>query len=429
MLLAILLTRNRVLIVIGGVIVAGIFSFNAHGGLKPLSPSSWSGDVVLVSDPVTFPGRLVVDVDTSQGRMQMTASGAASRPLRGATAGTVLEVRGRTRALKNPERLASRHIRMSLMATEVSRVNTTALWRLPVDAVRSTVLRGSEVLPEDQQPVYAGFVIGDDRGSDPRVTKAFEDAGLSHLLVVSGQNVVFVMAVFSPALARLGRRSRSISLVAILLLFAAVTRFEPSVLRATTMAMFAILGAGAGRKLNGRVRLALAVAVLVLIDPLLISSFGFRLSVAATAGIALFAHPIASRLRGPVIVRQVLSVTIAAQLAVAPFIVPVFGPMPLAALPANVLAEPVAGLVMMWGSSVGIVAGTLGGWPALVLQLPAMIGVWWIMQVAEFSSNLPLPHLGLIEMAVVAALTTGGIWSGSLWRIRRQSLRSNEVSG
>ncbi len=116
--------------------------------------------------------------------------------------------------------------------------------------------------------------------------------------------------------------------------------------------------------------LALAVAGLVLIDPLLVHSLGFRLSVAASAGILLLARPLADALPLPGWLARPLGVTLAAQGAVAPLLVPVFGGMPVAAVPANLVAEPVAGLVMMWGCS-GRRGGRPGRWPRRRRRAPA----------------------------------------------------------
>ena len=209
-----------------------------------------------------------------------------------------------------------------------------------------------------------------------------------------------------------------------LLLFAAVTRFEPSVLRATAMAMLAVTGTASGRPLTTCRRIAVAVALLILIDPLLVESLGFRLSVAATVGIALFASGLARRLKGPEWFKRVLSLTVASQIGVAPLIVPVAGPMPLASLPANVLAEPIAGFVMMWGSTVGVVAGVIGGWPAAILQTPVRLGVWWIMNVAESCSELPLPRLSLPVIIAIALSALVLLRAYSSWRrTRRTPLR------
>jgi competence protein ComEC len=187
------------------------------------------------------------------------------------------------------------------------------------------------------------------------------------------------------------------------------------------MALIAVLGTTRGRPIDARLRLAAAVSFLVLIDPLLVESFGFQLSIAATAGIACLSQPLMKLLWGPVWFRQVVAVTVAAQIAVAPLIIPTFGPMPLASLPANVLAEPIAGFVMMWGSSIGLVAGLFGGWAAMVVLAPVRVGLWWILNVAKWCAALSLPRLNLWSVAALFVV-------GSLlfrWRTTRR-MRSVE---
>jgi competence protein ComEC len=411
--------RRAALLVLGGLSVA-VMSFHAREGVQPVESREWVGVVQLVSDPQTYPGRVVADVDSDLGRLELTATGRAASVTRQAFAGRRLRVGGTLRLLTHPERAEYRHVRMALSVSEASLQRGADLWRIPVDFVRNAILNGGKALPAEQRPVYSGFVIGDDRGSSDDVVRAFENSGLSHLLVVSGENVIFIIALATPLASRLPRRPRIFVLTLVLLLFAAVTRFEPSVLRATAMALLAVVGAASGRPLNARRRVAVAVALLLLIDPLLVESLGFRLSVAATVGITLLASGLARRLRGPNWLRQVLAITIAAQIFVAPLVIPSFGPMPLASLPANVLAEPVAGFVMMWGSSVGLLAGVLGGWPAVVLQAPVRLGVWWIMTVAKWCSGLPLPRLTLSAIVAlsVGAATVARVHSSQFWQRR-----------
>ena len=393
-----LLSRRMLLALTMGFLASSMFSFNAIAGLAPVTSQAWSGTITLVNDPQAFPGRVVVIGDTDLGRVQVTAASSAARELRQASAWSEFTVTGSLRPLANQERLLSRHVRMSLVATKVEPRDGGTLWRIPVETVRQLIRNGSEALPLEQRPVYNGFVIGDDRGSETAVVESFKEAGLTHLLVVSGENLVFVIAVATPLLVRLPRRTRVGVTIVILVLFAAVTRFEPSILRATAMALIALIGVGSGRPIDSRQRLAAAVSVLVLIDPLLVESLGFQLSIAATAGITCFSRAIMRAVRGPVWFRQVFSVTVAAQIAVAPLIVPTFGPLPLASLPANVLAGPIAGFVMMWGSSVGLLAGLVGNGPATILLLPVRAGLWWILNVASWCAALPLPRLNLVAI-------------------------------
>src|SRR5690606_1035348 len=102
-------------------------------------------------------------------------------------------------------------------------------------------------------------------------------------------------------------------------------------------------------------------------------SVGFTLSVGATGAIVALAEPLADALPGPRILREPLAVTVAAQLGVAPILLVTFGPMPLASLPANLLAVPAAGALMAWGITAGMLAGALGGDVATAIHLPTRL--------------------------------------------------------
>src|SRR5262249_53085091 len=181
-----------------------------------------------------------------------------------------------------------------------------------------------------------------------------------HLLAVSGANVAFVLALTRPLVRGLGLRAQLLAGLTVLVLFGTMTRWEPSVLRACVMAACSMTALFLGRPTAGVRLLPLAVVALVLADPFLIPSIGFLLSCGASAGIAFLAAPITARLRGPHWLREPLGVTLAAQIGVAPVLVPVFGSVPLAALPANLIAAPVAGPLTVLGLVTGV-AGGAGG--------------------------------------------------------------------
>src|SRR5437899_3009601 len=141
-----------------------------------------------------------------------------------------------------------------------------------------------------------------------------------------------------------------------------MTRWEPSVLRACAMAACSMTALYLGRPTAGVRVLALAVVVLVLADPFLVHSIGFLLSCGASAGIAVLATPFTGRLPGPHWVREPLGVTLAAQIGVAPVLIPVFGSVPLAALPANLVAGPIAGPLTVLGLATGVAGGLVGSW-------------------------------------------------------------------
>ncbi|HEY5886477.1 MAG TPA: ComEC/Rec2 family competence protein, partial [Acidimicrobiales bacterium] len=111
------------------------------------------------------------------------------------------------------------------------------------------------------------------------------------------------------------------------------------------------------------------------------------------------------RLPGPAALRESAAVTLAAQVAVAPLLATVFGGVPLVSVPANLLAGPAAGFVMVWGLLAGPVAGFV---PAVapVLHIPTGMALAWLDLVARGAAATPLgelrtPHLAVLAVAVL----------------------------
>jgi competence protein ComEC len=273
---------------------------------------------------------------------------------------------------------------------------------------RTAVLDGTRMLPATERALLAGFLLGDTRALPAALVDDFRDAGLSHLLAVSGANVAFVLALAGPLLGRLRLGARLGGGMAVLVLFGTMTRWEPSVLRASAMAALAMFATLLGRPASGRRLLALAVAGLLLADPFLLHSIGFLLSTGAAAGIVLLAAPFAARIPGPRPVAEALGVTAAAQLGVLPVLVPVFGTVPLVALPANLLAAPVVGPLTVWGFVAGVAGGVLGPGVAHWLQLPTYALLRFVETVASTAAKEPLAVdgrglSGLLALGCLAA--------------------------
>ena len=214
-----------------------------------------------------------------------------------------------------------------------------------------------------------------------------------------------MLALFAPLLRRSGLRGRVVVAFVVLVCFGTMTRWEPSVLRAITMAVVAMMAGALGRPTTGVRVLVLAAIGLLLVDPFLLHQVGFLLSCGASLGIALLARPITERLRGPLWMREVLGVTAAAQVGVAPVLIPVFGSMPLVALPANLLAVPLAAPLTMWG----LLAGVFGGLarplsPAIprLLELPTVGLLHALISVADLASRVPVAVDGRAAWGLIA---------------------------
>ena len=248
-------------------------------------------------------------------------------------------------------------------------------------------------LSASSRALFNGFVLGDPGGQQPVAEADFQGAGLTHLLVASGENVAFLLTLVAPVLQRSRLRTRWLITVVLLAAFVLVTRFEPSVLRAAVMAAVTATGASLGRPIAARRSLALAVTALVLADPFLVHSIAFALSVSASIGVLVLTRPIETLLGGPGGLRTALAVTVAAQLGVGPVLVATFGGIPVATLPANVLAAPAAALVVVVGLPCLVVAALPVPGAVVFAWCPRLL-LAWITRVAHVGASLPLGSLG-----------------------------------
>jgi competence protein ComEC len=335
-------------------------------------------------------------------RVELRATGSAAARLGDALAGERFLVQGALGPPPDGEWAVSRHLSGRLRVHRAEPGRPASAVPAAANALRRALVRGAATLPEDQRALFTGLVVGDDRAQSPALADSFRGAGLTHLLAVSGQNVAFVLALGGPVLRRLRIWPRLLATLVLVGGFVVLTRAEPSVVRAAAMAGVAAATVTVGRPLPRLRVLSLAAVVLVLVDPLLVRSLGFRLSLAATTAIVVLAAPLARRLPLPRWVAEPLAVTLAAQAGVAPFLVTAFGPLPLASVPANLLVVPAAGAVMAWGMSAGLLAGALGPL-AVVVHLPTRALLWWIELVASRAAAAPLGRLDLGAVGLVAA--------------------------
>ena len=311
-----LVLRRPWLLWTGSLLLASCLGARAWAGLAPASPRPVAATVTLVTDPEAAFGSTSAIVRHDGRRLELRAREGAGGVLGQRLAGEQVRVAGRIRPPPPGSRwLQVRHVVGRLDADQLDPAGPGGpVWRA-ANRVRRTLASGTRSLPPRRRALFNGLVLGDDREQPATLTDDFRGAGLSHLLAVSGQNVAFVLALLGPVRRRLGLTGRWLTATAAIGAFALLTRFEPSVLRASFMAGLAVTATALGRPASTLRLLALAVAALVLIDPLLVHSVGFQLSVAASAGIVLLSPRLASALPGPSSLREALAVTLAAQLA------------------------------------------------------------------------------------------------------------------
>ena len=275
---------------------------------------------------------------------------------------------------------------------------------------------------DDGRALLAGFLIGETSRIDESDVDAMRRSGLAHFVAVSGSNVALFLGLLAVAAGplALGPRRRAIVGLLALPVYAAATRFEPSVMRASVMAGLALGGRLLGVVLEAWQLLSLAVGVLVLTDPALTSNVGFQLSVVATAGVLVGSRwPVRGKFA------RALSITLGAQLAVAPLLIAHFGTVPLLSPLVNLVAAPlvvgstVVGAVGVAGPGFMVapaawlaemvlaLARGAAGWPQLSGALLLALGGMAVL--VKLAPRLRAVSAGAAAAALLIVLTTPGV--------------------
>ncbi len=279
-------------------------------------------------------------------------------------------------------------------------------------------------LPDRAAGLMLALTLGkrDDLG-DLRDT--FGAAGMAHLLALSGMHVGVLLLAIGRSVSRLPR-ARLPVLAAATVAFVFLVGPSPSVVRAATMSLAALATAalGAGRA-HAWATLGLAALVSTLAAPQMVFDLGFQLSYLAVAGMLVFLPPwtkaLAARGAGgrpnrsgaPTSVRAWAArlvaavatgglVSVAAQLPTLSLVAGTFGGVPVASPLVNVVAVPLAGLLVPLGflaALVGLVATPLAG---LVNAVTGPVAAA-LIATAELGARLPLVAWGEIGPAGHAA--------------------------
>jgi len=255
-------------------------------------------------------------------------------------------------------------------------------------------------LPEPEASLAKAIVLGDKKNIPSQLRENFSQAGVSHIIAISGMHISIIAALLMALLLGLGlSRQKSFWLASIfLLLYIVLVGLPASAMRAGLMGFLVLWALNLGRLNKITNSLVLAAAVLLLINPkLLRDDIGFQLSFLAVLGIVYY-YPILNtgfekikipKLKG---IRDIIGITIAAQILTLPIIAFNFS---LASL-----ISPVSNLLVLWTLPFLMVAVLGALFFSLILPtfsflffLPANFLLKYIIIVAEQLVRLPYAYI------------------------------------
>lgn len=218
----------------------------------------------------------------------------------------------------------------------------------------------------NEYAVASALLLGAKSNLDSNLRNAYADTGAMHVLAVSGLHVGSLIAIlgfllrFLNHLGPQGKRLRALLLLIFLWLFALLTGGSASVLRASTMFSFLLVGQAFGKPTNIYNSLAASAFLLLCLDTSLLYNVGFQLSYLALLGI-IYLYPKIYQLwkaktRLGDWVWQSIAVSLAAQLATTPLSLYYFHQFPVFFWLSGVVVTALAGVLLGLGLALLLLA-------------------------------------------------------------------------
>ena len=305
-------------------------------------------------------------------------------------------------------------------------------WRCKSSELRQSIRNIlADTFPERTLGFVQALLIGDSSLLDYETEIAFQTAGIRHVIAVSGLHVSILFALISMVTVK-QRYLKVLLGIPVLAVFAAAAGFSPSVNRACLMCGLMMVSQLADQEYDGPTALSFAALAMMVVNPSVITSVSFQLSVCSVAGIFLFYEPLntyfLNKLRpgkGKSLQATLkkwfsgsISMSISATVLTTPMCAWYFGMVSLIGILTNLL---VLWLIMPVFCGIIGVCGLFFFWKAgavllaKLVSLPVVAILWLTQQLAAF----PLAAVYMSGIYIVIWLILAYVLTG-IWLLRRK---------
>ncbi len=237
--------------------------------------------------------------------------------------------------------------------------------------------------------VMRALLLGDRSGLDDETYESFQEAGVAHLVALSGLHVTCV-AVFFEALLMMfliPAKPRGVITVLFIFLYTRMTGASASLMRAAMMYALVVMGRFSGYPSDLLTRLSFAFLIQLIINPLTVQDTGMQLSYLSVLSLALMARPVrglfpylkSRRIDGesiPIVLynnaADAAASSAAIQLGTLPSMAKLFHSVPVLSVPVNLIVVPMGLFTVYIGAS------------ALILSFASMKAAMLLGRCADF---------------------------------------------
>jgi len=220
---------------------------------------------------------------------------------------------------------------------------------------------------EPQASLIYGLLIGKSSSFSSKLSENLRMSGTTHIVAVSGYNVMLLFVVVKVLFSRIGRRILVLSVFLFGAFYVFFSGFTPPVIRAVIMTLISVLLFEVGKPAQGINILLVTLVSMFFLDPSMFGSVSFQLSFAALVGIILI--PEYMNLSGKSklsIISEGFVTTLFAFVSTLPLILFYFGGAPVVALVSNVIILPLVSILTVLSAII----------VPLVLALPVFDGLF-----------------------------------------------------
>lgn len=229
-----------------------------------------------------------------------------------------------------------------------------------IGSLREKLIRSFDIHNFDAKTrnVINALLLGQRQDMDKETSDSYANAGVLHILAISGLHfsmLFYILTLLLRPLNRFQRRGELFQLFLILALlwgFAFITGLSASVVRSVVMFSIILIGQYANRNTNIYNSLALSMLLLLLAKPMFLFDVGFQLSYIAVFAI-VWLQPIYKKARvSNTAVNYTIDtvlISLAAQIGVLPLSLYYFNQFPLLFLVANLVVIPLSNVILVLG--------------------------------------------------------------------------------
>ncbi|ABR49198.1 ComEC/Rec2-related protein [Alkaliphilus metalliredigens QYMF] len=262
-----------------------------------------------------------------------------------------------------------------------------------------------DLLAEKNSRLIKSIIFGNQGYLSREELDLFSKAGTAHIIAVSGLHVGLFVLLIQETLRILGMgRNQTLLITAIIILFYGyLVNFPVSIIRASSMYYLYLLAYFLRRRYDSINMLCLVAVILLIINPLQLFSISFQLSFVATLSILLLYKPICDRLGSlPKKVKQLMAITLAAQIGTIPIIAYHFQQVSVVSLLTNIAIVPILApllIVALCGFAISFISFGLS--QLIAYSVNGLLSyIFWIM---EGANQIPFSSLstGAIDIFVI----------------------------